>query len=117
MNTYIKAACISFGLFFLGLFFFAYQESWVIINIPQSTLWKKLEKSPTTNVDAQLFVLKNNQWITEIKQIIKTDNIAQTVQNLINSWFLLSEEENILPKDIRIESVVLSHTKKTAFIS
>jgi hypothetical protein len=117
MNKYLKYSLISFALFASGILFFAYQESWIIINIPQTSIWQNLQKPKTAQVDAKLWAFKSNQWIQEIKQIIKTDDTAQTVQNLLNSWFLFIKEEHIITKTITIQSCVLSPTKKIAFIS
>ena len=108
---------LSLLFFILGILFFGYQESWIIINIPQTSIWQNLQKPQPMHMNVKLWAFKNNQWIQEIKQIIKTNDTAQTIQNLLNSWFLFLEEEHIISKTITIESVVLSPTQKLAFIS
>lgn len=117
MNTYLKYSLISLSFFICGIIFFAFQESWIIINIPQTTIWQNLQKPQTVQLDSKFFAFKNNQWIHEIKQVIKTDKQTETIQNIVNSWLLFLEEEHILTKTITVESVVLSPTKKIAFIS
>jgi hypothetical protein len=117
MNNTLKYCFISSVFFICGIVFFAYQESWIIINIPQTAIWQNLQKSQSINMNAQLWAFKNNEWIQETKQIIKTDDTIETVQNLLNSWFLFIEEE-LIPCEVTIvESVALSPTQKIAFIS
>lgn len=117
MKQYLQYILISFIFFIFGIIFFAYQESLIIINIPQTSIWKNLQKPQSVQVDVQLFAFKNNSWIKETKQIIKSNDLGQTVQNLINAYFLLLEEEHILKQSIIIESCVLSPSKNTLFIS
>ncbi len=108
---------ISILLFFGGILFFCYQESWIIFNIPQNTGFIDLQKSSVKKSSVQLWAFKQNKWITEKTDIIKNDSIAQTLQNLLNSWFLFLEEEQILSQTINVTSVVLSPTNTLAFIS
>lgn len=107
---------ISILLFLFGVIFFCYQESWIIINIPQNTNLRALQKSPIEEIPVKLWAFKNNQWITETKQIIK-NNTNQTLQNLINSWFSFLEEEQVVNQRILANSVIISPNNTTAFIS
>jgi hypothetical protein len=105
-------------LFFLGgILFFCYQESWIIINIPQNTGFIKLQKPTVKKSCVPLWAFKQNKWITETTEIIKNDAIVETLQNLLNSWFLFLEEEQILGQAITVTSVVMSPTNTLAFIS
>jgi hypothetical protein len=108
---------ISIILFLFGILFFCYQESWIIINIPQNTGFLNLQKSTVKKSSVQLWAFKQNKWITETTEIIKNDKVAQTLQNLLNSWFLFLEEEQILSQTINVTSVVVSPTNTLAFIS
>jgi len=117
MNKYLKYLLIFLSFFISGILFFAYQESWIIINIPKTSIWKNLQKPQVSETDSNLWAFKNNEWITETKQIIKTNDTAKTIQNLLNSWFLFLLEEHIITQTITVTSCVLSPTKKIAFIS
>lgn len=108
---------ISMLLFLFGILFFCYQESWIIFNIPQNTGFIPIQKPTVKKSSVQLWVFKQNTWITETTEIIKNDSIAQTLQNLLNSWFLFLEEEQILSQTINVTSVVMSPTNTLAFIS
>lgn len=104
-------------LFIIGILFFAYQESWIIIDIPQNSALSSLQKPCVKETSVQLWIFKKNQWISETKQIIKNNNTAQTLQNLLNSWFSFLEEEQIISRSIIVDSVVISPTNTLAFIS
>jgi hypothetical protein len=117
MNTYLKISLILTCFFISGILFFAYQESWIIINIPQTSIWKNLQNPKNTTINCYLWAFKNNQWIKEEKQINKTEDTAQMIQSLLNNWFLFLQEEHILRKTITVDSCILSPTKKLAFIS
>ncbi len=108
---------ISMLLFLFGILFFCYQESWIIINIPQNMEKTPITKPISQEISVQLWIFKQNKWISETTQIIKNDDITQTLQNLLNRWFAFLEEEQIISQTINVNSVALSPTNTLAFIS
>lgn len=108
---------ISVLFFICGILFLAYQESWIIINIPQNINFTLLQKSSVKESPVQVWAFKKNQWISETKLIIQNNNTAQTLQNLLNSWLTFLEEEQIINQTITVNSVVISPTNTLAFIS
>jgi len=102
----------------LGTFFFFYQQSWILISFPTTN--QPLSHNTTKSIKPQqvtLWVWKQNKWLSETSEIIHSTNIAQTIQLLLNNWFLLLEEEQITDKQTTIQSVALSANGKEAFIS
>ncbi|MBI2344605.1 hypothetical protein HYV10_00845 [Candidatus Dependentiae bacterium] len=108
---------IAIVLFVFGILFFSYQESWIIVNIPQNTEFIKLSKPEIKESPIQVWIFKKEKWISETRQIIKDNNTAQTLYNLLNSWFAFLEEEQIINQTITVHSVTLSPTNSLAFIS
>ncbi|MBP9764751.1 hypothetical protein KBD08_00255 [Candidatus Babeliales bacterium] len=64
----------------------------------------------------ELWFFKNNTWHTETTDIIK-NNKATTIQQILNYWFTLMEDEQLYEKHTIIQSVALNHNASEAFIS
>lgn len=102
----------------LGTIFFFYQQSWILISFPTTN--QQLISSSSESIKPQqitLWVWKQNKWLSETSEIIGSNNTAQTIQLLLNNWFLLLEEEQITDKQTTIQSVSLSANNTEAFIS
>lgn len=111
------AGCLT--LFIIGSLFFFYQESWLIITSPfykQTELSANLQHN-TTYKTITLYGWLNNTLKIESTEIIYSDNVAQNIKLLLNSWLLFLEDEHITDKQTQIMSVALSISKQEAFIS
>ena len=109
---------ICFLLCSLGIFFYLYQESWVVITSPfvrQQTYDSMAQKNATYKM-MTLYAWQQNNLKKESTEIMYTDDIAQNIKLLLNSWLLFLEDERITDKQTQIMSVALSPTKTEAFI-
>lgn len=100
----------------LGIFFYLYQESWFIIHFPSSMTAKNERAKLIKSQEIPVWIWYKNSLKKESLEIIVSDNTAQTLKILLNSWFALLEEENIIDKQITIQSVALSASNQEAFI-
>lgn len=106
-------------LFFIGILFFCYQESWLIIISPfnAQSQQNRSQEHNTTYKTITLYGWQNNAYKTESTEIIYSDHTAQNLKLLLNSWLIFLEDEQITDKQTQVMSVALSHTKSEAFIS
>lgn len=117
MNKYILYP-VSVALFLIGTLFFFYQQSWIIISWPKNTSSQtSCRQSLVKPQQFTLWAYKQERWIHETTDIIKSDNLAQTIQLLLNGWLLLLEEEQIIDGQITVQSVALTPNNNEAFIS
>ena len=108
---------ISLILLLSGIIFFLHQESWIIINAP-STNTIHSEQTPTIKTqEATLWFWHKGALHKETTEIILSNDIAQTLKQLINNWFTLLEEERITDQQITVQSVALAPNNQEAFIS
>lgn len=117
MNKYIIFLLCA-ALLISGSLFYFHQQSWIIFSFPKETTHQAnnalLSVKPQ---QVELWAFKQNRWVHETTEIIKSDNLAQTIQVLLNSWLLFLEEEHITDGQITLQSVALTPTKSEAFIS
>lgn len=102
-----------------GCIFFLYQESWIIMTSPFNTQAEN-NSSLQNNIIYKTITLygwQHNAYKKESTEIIYSDNIAQNLKLLLNSWLIFLEDEHITDKQTQIMSVALSHSKVEAFIS
>lgn len=64
-----------------------------------------------------LFFWKNNRWNKETKEIVWSEDISVHTKQLLDSFFELLYEEQIIGKKISIESVCIPAESETAYIS
>jgi len=108
-----------FILFFIGSLFFLYQESWIIITSPFSRQNEQTISLQNNTIykTITLYGWQQNEYKTESTEIIYSDNIAQNLTLLLNSWLIFLEDEHITDKQTQVMSVALPHSKTEAFIS
>ena len=103
----------------IGCLFFLYQESWIVIISPFSKQTEHIQATQgnTTYKTITLYGWQNNNYKKESTEIIYSDNVAQNLKLLLNSWLIFLEDEHITDKQTQVMSVALSHAKTEAFIS
>lgn len=108
-----------FALCLIGSLFFLYQESWIIITSPFHTQLLSTESSQQNACykTVILYGWLNDKLKTESTEIIYSDNVAQNIKLLLNSWLLFLEDEHISDKQTQVMSIALSVSKQDAFIS
>ncbi|MBM17787.1 MAG: hypothetical protein CL947_01805 [Epsilonproteobacteria bacterium] len=116
-NMYYIIACISMTL--VGSLFYLQQESWIIITSPfdYDNKINPIAKKYTSYKTVTLYAWNQNHLKQEVTDIIYSDNVSQNLKQLINSWFLFLDDEDIMTQETYVESVILSPSKQEAFIS
>ena len=95
MNN-IKLIFISLALLFLGILFFLHQESWIILSFPTINPIVKKNNISIQPKETPLWIWSNGTLKKETAEIIFSNDHAQTIKLLINSWLTALEEENII---------------------
>lgn len=117
MNKYIIYA-LSVALLLIGSLFFFYQQSWIIISFPKTTTTQTTRNvSSAKPQQVALWIFKQNRWTCETTEIMSSDDLAQTIQFLLNAWLLLLEEEQMIDGQITVQSVARTPTNNEIFIS
>ena len=113
-------AYTSLTLLLFGFVFFLYQESWIILFIPYQTSRQTNKIAPThTNKEIVLWLWNNTtqSFQKETTEILYSNDINQNIKLILNSWFLLLEEEGFTDKQINVQTVALCAHDTDAFIS
>lgn len=113
---HLKLIMINITLLLCGVLFFLHQEDWIIINFSTSKNFMKKNNVTMQPQETALWIFINGALKKEITEIIFSDNHAQTIKLLINSWLATLDEENIIDKQITVQSVILSPSGQDAFI-
>ncbi len=105
---------LAMGSALLSILFFAVQKEWIVIQKPA----QKNEIISPPHVEQKECILYWNasHLQQETKKIIWTDDIAQNIHYLVNTWltFLYDEE---LHKKVHVETVMLNKGRNELFIS
>lgn len=107
---------LSVSLLILGVLFFLHQESWIIISWPTSHASAPKNNSAIQPKETPLWIFINGTLKKETTEIIASNDTSQTIKQLINNWLTTLEEENIIDKQINVQSVILSPSGQDAFI-
>lgn len=108
---------LSISMFCVGMLMCASYYEWIIIRSPLSI--ETLQKN-NTNAHKKEIVLsfwKHETWLTEKHAILWSHDTAQNITLLLTALLNVLDDEHILDKKIRIESVCLSPSKQDAYIS
>ncbi|KKP35921.1 MAG: hypothetical protein UR26_C0002G0223 [candidate division TM6 bacterium GW2011_GWF2_32_72] len=109
----------SFFCLLFGMFFFLYYKEFIILNFFSDS--KEFEIcSQTPNVqkkNVQIIYWKDENWCKEDVELIWSENKAENIKYLINSWFTLVDEESALDRKISVESIWLNSSGNLAYIS
>ena len=93
----------------LGMLYFAYNQGWILI---RSTSYNVEVERISNNLRAKkksvnLVFWHNDKWNNETVDILETNDQAQTVQYLLNSWLTLLDEDNIMEKKVTVQSALI----------
>ena len=112
---------VSLLLLAIGSLFFLYQESWIVFSIPQrqTSLNVSSQQQKINSKEVSLWVWSEQKkaFAKELTEIIYGQDVTQNIKLLLNSWFLLLEEEGLTDKQIFVQSIALSPAGSEAFIS
>lgn len=112
----IKLTLFSIILLFIGVLFFLYQESWIMISLPAHTTTLQNTSMLAQTKETPLWIFKNGTLKKEPSEIIINNDLTETIKQLVNNWLKTLEEENIIDKQIMVQSVILSPSGQDAFI-
>ena len=107
---------MSMLLIFGGVLFFLHQESWIMINFASPSSHIKKNNIQIQPKETPIWIFANGNFKKETTEIIFSNDHAQTIKLLLNSWLTTLEEENIIDKQITVQSVILSPSGQDAFI-
>lgn len=101
---------LSFACCALGMLYFAYNQGWILI---RSSSYNAEVERTVQNLRAQkkqvsLTFWHHDKWNTESVDILETNDKAQTIQHLINSWLTLLDEDHIMTKKVTLQSAMIS---------
>jgi hypothetical protein len=116
MNTPQKYLIISLFTLVLGILIFAIQKEWIILNF-RSLAHQTTASSSAHKKKVHLFYWYNNEWRTDVTQIILSGHITSNIQQLISRWLALIHEEKIIKKKVQIQAVLLNYDGQELFIS
>ena len=99
--------------------FFAHRYEWIIIAPTQSHLniehfkqGRMIAKKPYT-----LYFWKHKKWHSEQITILVYHTINKQLTTLVNKWLILLDEECLIPTKASVQSILLTPSCKTAYIS
>jgi hypothetical protein len=99
--------------------YFAYNYNWIIFQYPSKT-GHRIASTCSTNASKRTIkriFWNHGKWHHESADIIWSENKAETIQHLINSWLTLLDEEKIMTKKVSVQSVIISSSGAEAYIS
>lgn len=101
---------LSLSFFALGLLYFMHNQGWLIVRFPsyKTEIQQIANGLRTHKKRVRLIFWHNKKWYTEQVDILQTEDNAQTVQHLINSWLTLLDEETIMGKKVTLQSALIS---------
>jgi hypothetical protein len=114
----INYLIISFLALLAGAIMVALHYDWLIVQLPTQ---KRMAKSPQATSAVQrkkvaLSFWKNNKWKVENSDILVSEDLATTLEHLLNAWLAILEEEQILDKKVTLQAVLITPADQ-AYIS
>lgn len=107
---------IAIASFCTGLLFFCFYQDWIIFTKPfkrSDQITPIVQKKEVT-----LYFLKNNNsWHQETTTILWKESTAQKAHELLNHWFLVGDDEELIPHKVTVLQCALSHNKTTLFVT
>lgn len=101
---------ISCSCALIGALLFAFSQGWIIIQSPSSTKTVPTTSGAITKKKVTLYYWHHNSWKRESVDLLWADSAAQTLEYLANAWLTLLDEENIMPKKIIVQSVLMTQS-------
>lgn len=96
----------------------AIHYDWLILRLPNKNL--ALKKTNVTGTiqrkKVSLSFWKNHKWHRENSDILVSDDLATTLEHLINAWLAILDEEQVMDKKVALQAVLLTQADH-AYIS
>jgi len=100
-----------------GIFFYAFYREILIINLPLTKQYNAAEYRTAQQKKIRLFYRNGEQFIEGEKELIESANPQDILTSLVARWLTFLEEEEVLPKKVTVQSVLIGNQKQTAYIS
>ncbi len=118
MNNRLYYAIICFCTFFIGLFMVAYQQQWIIFQLPPSMHPSFLiSKTATTKKNVVVFVYHQDRWCSEKKELLWPASKREQLEQLVYAWIALADEELTDAKKITLQKVLIAPDEQSVYIS
>ncbi|MGZ6250885.1 MAG: hypothetical protein ACXWL2_02555 [Candidatus Chromulinivorax sp.] len=104
--------------FIAGLFLYAYQNEYIIVNFQKkqnliSDQNEQLDQKVIYNEHKlKIYFYKNEKWYKEETQLLWSSDITTNIIALINAWIAVVEEEKIIDTDIQLLSAIICPNKE-----
>lgn len=116
MNSTKSYYIISGAAALAGILFFAFYNQWIIVKLPYTTTHLSEKSSLIKKKEVTFFYFHNEKWKTEKQELLWTENSAQNITQLINTWLTILDEERIFSKKITLQSALIS-TSNNLYLS
>ncbi len=104
----LHLAFITFGFLAIGMLFYAWYNEIFILRIPSRTSVAPIQRGLTTRKNTKLFYYQGGNLKTEEKELLyATQNIIETTHNIVTAWLTLLDEEELWPKKVSLQSVLI----------
>jgi hypothetical protein len=114
-STFILACLV------IGILFFLIQRKWLIIHWAfQSTQSSVplIGKDNSTQKNVRVYFWKDDKFRhDDITIIWNTENKHDTLTHLVDGWLYTLQDEKILTKNLKVESVAMNAAEQDAYIS
>lgn len=113
--TYTIITGISFAI---GLMTWCIMNEYIIIQITQPTTQSTTHIIPSKKNKLVTFVFWNkHRWHTETDTLVLSSDTQETIKAILTHWLDLLREEQCIPINVMIQSVLIAHDTHVAFIS
>lgn len=102
--------------FILGILFFAFQQEWLLIRIPQKNTSSHVNISKIKKTIAIHF-WHDNKWHIEKQDILWSNDVSENLYSLVTSWLNTLDAEEITSKKIILQNATLSPSQSDAYLS
>ncbi|MCX5922710.1 MAG: hypothetical protein NTX86_05295 [Candidatus Dependentiae bacterium] len=103
----------------VGALLYALHQEWIIIRSTPTADHVALQEQAQTAIAKKkvtLYFWRNAAWHHETIELIWSDNKAENLQYLINSWLTLLNEEALMTKKVSLQAVLLG-SQDMAYVS
>ena len=101
----------------IGMIFYGLYNDLIIIHLPIKKGAVAINLGSAKSKTIKLAYPQGDELLIEEKEIVITNNLQRTLNDVIHSWLSLLEEEQLLQKKATIQSILLDTSGTEAFIS
>lgn len=106
------------GFLIIGMLFYSWYNELVILRIPSKTSVAAIQKDLTVRKNTKLSYAYQGKFKSEEKELLHTaNNPIKTLNSIITAWLTLLDEEELWPKKIALQSVLIDASGGDIFLS